>query len=117
MGKVKSVLLIFFILYLMNILSISVISQEVEAPQEKEDDKRGGKSNRVQVGIPFIFGMDLIRAKNDTGRNDSATGIDLGVLGGLVRFSMDRTRDANGNRVGPISVSIFGQKVAGRRRR
>lgn len=74
------------------------------------------RETNVGVGVPFIFGMDLNRQRNTSSvGNSSETAMDLGVLGGLVRVVLDRTRDANGNRRGPIGVWIFGQKVSGRR--
>lgn len=67
-----------------------------------------GRSN-VRVGLPFIFGMDLNRNRDRSTGNQ--TRLDLGVLGGLVRVSMDRFRGANGTKSGPVEVSIFGIPV------
>lgn len=64
-----------------------------------------GRSN-VRVGLPFIFGMDLDRNRDRSAGNQ--TRLDLGVLGGLVRVSMDRFRGVNGTKSGPVEVSIFG---------
>ena len=88
----------------------------IDAPSKATELEPRQRDTNLGIGIPFIFGMDLNRQRNTTQQgNSSATAIDLGVLGGLVRFTMDRTRDKNGNRQGPINVMIFGQKVAGRR--
>ena len=67
-----------------------------------------GRSN-VRVGLPFIFGMDLDRNRDRSAGNQ--TRLDLGVLGGLVRVSMDRFRGVNGSKSGPVEVSIFGIPV------
>ena len=67
-----------------------------------------GRSN-VRVGLPFIFGMDLNRNRDRSSGNQ--TRLDLGVLGGLVRVSLDRFRGVNGTKSGPVEVSIFGIPV------
>ncbi|KAI1278120.1 hypothetical protein HDE_14437 [Halotydeus destructor] len=72
-----------------------------------------GQEKNVRVGVPFIVDLNLDRTNSTDRRN---TKMDLGILGGFVNVNLDRTRDANGKR-GPVSVSIFGQKVWGRKRR
>lgn len=53
---------------------------------------------------------------NDTMTRTSQ--LDLDVLSGLVKVNFDRKiNHKTGKRTGPISVSIFGQKIFGNRRR
>ena len=109
-------------------MAIKIRAREIEkvtiTETEKEEKRQGRDDNRIGVWLPFIFGMDLVRNRvpdgtrsaNGTANEVKGTGMDLSVLGGLVRVNLDRTRDANGVR-GPVNVSVFGQKVAGRKRR
>ena len=67
-----------------------------------------GRSN-VRVGLPFIFGMDLDRSRDRSTGNQ--TRLDLGVLGGMVRVSMDRSRNSDGTKSGPVVVTVFGHPI------
>lgn len=107
------------------ILVIGLISLVTSQDQDGQGNQGSNplkprRDSNVQVGIPFIFGMNLDRTRNDKdtrsgggNQGTSNTGLDLGVLGGLVRVFVDRSRHANGTRSGPVSVSIFGIPVTG----
>lgn len=104
------------VLFALTAAFVSVMAAPSVDEETKTEIQGRQRETNLGIGIPFIFGMDLNRQRNTTNQgNSSETAMDLGVLGGLVRVIMDRTRDKDGNRRGPIQVMIFGQKVAGRR--